>query len=161
MPATYEPIASISPSAAAQVEFTSIPGTHTDLVIVYALTHSAGNLDMLMQFNGDTATNYSLTVLTGNGSAAASARFSTRSSIIIDYNAYPGTSAQAINTIQIMSYANTNVYKTSLNAAARAGTGVDRVVGLWRSTSAITSVLLTAGAGTITGTAALYGIKAA
>jgi hypothetical protein len=61
-----------------------------------------------------------------------------------------------------MSYTNTNVYKTVLTAAARAGTGVDRIVGLWRSTSAITSVtLFTPDADMASGTTlSLYGIKA-
>ena len=161
MPATYEPIASSSPSAAASVEFTSIPGTYTDLVIVYHLIHSTGADDMFIQFNSDTGTNYSATNLYGTGSAAGSYRQSTQARGLLDFYAVPGTSAYATNIIQVMSYANTNVYKTALAAASRANNGVDRNVVLWRSTSAITTVKVFPGAGTITGSMALYGIKAA
>jgi hypothetical protein len=163
MPRTYEPIASIAPSAASTIDFQSIPTTYTDLVVVYALTHSAGTQDMWLRFNGDTgSTNpYSHTVLYGTGSTAGSYRGSSGSRMLLDYYAIPGTSEQAINVIQIMSYTNANVFTTVLAAAARAGNGVDRVVGLWRQTDAITSVQIFPGSGTVTGNAALYGIKAA
>jgi hypothetical protein len=63
-----------------------------------------------------------------------------------------------------MSYANTNVFKTALIAGGLGSTEVNRHVGLWRSTSAVTSVgLLLNGSGNFkTGsTFSLYGIKAA
>lgn len=164
MPATYEPIASASPSAAANVAFTSIPGTYTDLVLVYHLTSSTGGEDMWLQYNSDTSTNYSATVLYGTGSAAGSYRTSgtpQSSKALLDFYAIPGTSAYATGIVQIMSYANTNVFKTALSRASRADNGVDRVVNMWRNTTAITTVTLLPGSGTITGTAALYGIKAA
>lgn len=161
MPATYEPIASMTVSAASDATFSSIPGTFTDLVLTYSLTHSTGTQDLYIQFNSDTSANFSNTTLSGTGSTAVSVRISSNPFIVVDSYAYPGTSERAINTIQIMSYSNTNVFKTVLAAAARAGSGVDRVVGLWRSTSAITSIRVYAPSGTITGDLALYGIKAA
>ncbi len=161
MPRTYEPIASASPSAAANVEFTSISGSFTDLVLVYHLTHSVGNEDIWLRYNSDTGSNYSATILSGTGSAAQSARLSNQNKALLDYNAIPGTSAYAMGVVQIMSYSNANVFTTALSGAARAGTGVDRVVSLWRNTNAVTTVTLLPGAGTITGTVNLYGVKAA
>lgn len=164
MPATYEPIASSSPSGASSVEFTSIPGTHTDLVLVYHLIHSTGIEDMWLRYNSDTGTNYSATVLYGTGSTAGSFRTSgtTQSNkALLDFYGIPSTTAYATGVVQIMSYANTNVFKTALSSAGRASGGVDRVVNLWRNTNAITTVTLLPGAGTITGSVALYGIKAA
>jgi hypothetical protein len=161
MARTYEPIASASPSAAANVEFTSISGSFTDLVLVYHLIHSVGNEDMWLRYNSDTGNNYSATMLYGTGSSAGSARLSNQSRALLDYYAIPGTSEYAMGVVQIMSYSNSNVYTTALSAAARAGNGVDRVVSLWRNTNAVTTVTLLPGAGTITGTVALYGIKAA
>lgn len=161
MPATYEPISSSFPSGASSVEFNSIPGNYTDLVIVYHLIHSTGADDMFIQFNSDTGTNYSTTNLYGTGSVAGSYRQSNQSRGLLDFYAVPGTSAYATNIIQIMSYANTNVFKTVLAAASRASSGVDRNIVLWRSTSAITTIRVFPGAGTITGSMALYGIKAA
>lgn len=168
MPRTFEPIASVSPSAATTVEFTSIPSTFTDLAVVYSLTHSTGTVDLAARFNSDAGNNYSYTVLSGTGSSATSARQSSQAWSLVDYYAIPGTSERAISVINIMSYANTNVFKTFLAAPARAGAGVDRMACLWRSTNAITSVTLAGasggggfGVGTITGTVSLYGIKAA
>ncbi len=162
MPRTYEPIASSSPSAASSVEFTSISGSFTDLVLVYHLTSSTGAEDMWMRYNSDTGTNYSATVLYGTGSAAGSYRTTGASNrALLDFYAIPGTSERAMGIVQIMSYANSNVFKTALSSPSRAGNGVDRVVTLWRNTSAITTVTLFAGSGTITGTVNLYGIKAA
>ena len=161
MARTYEPIASTTVSAASSATFSGIAATYTDLVVVYALTHSTGVPNMFMRFNGDTGNNFSLTALSGDGSSALAYRSSNRANILIDQYAYAGTSAQSINVINVMSYANTNVFKTVLAAAARAGSGVDRIVGLWRSTSSITSVMVAPVSGTITGDLALYGIKAA
>jgi hypothetical protein len=67
---------------------------------------------------------------------------------------------------QIMSYSNTSVFKTTLTSCASTASGnmwVGRMVGLWRSTSAINTVtaLLSASnyrSGTVF---SLYGIKAA
>jgi hypothetical protein len=164
MPATYEPIASASPSAAANVTFSSIPGTFTDLVIVYSVTSSVGTEDMWLRYNNDTgSTNpYSATILSGTGSSAVSARLTNQNKGLLDYYAIPGTSARATGVVQIMSYSNPNVFKTALSSASRADAGVDRVVTLWReTTAAITVVTLFTGSGTITGTVSLYGIKAA
>jgi hypothetical protein len=67
----------------------------------------------------------------------------------------------------IMSYANTNVYKTVLGAGAAASREADRVVSLWRSTSAITKVAVSPGGSFPTynfnsgATASLFGVKAA
>lgn len=161
MAVTYEPIASVSPSASSTVEFSSIPGTYTDLVLVYHLTHSSGDQNLRLRFNSDTASNYSFTQLYGTGSSAGSVQGSSQTNIRLDWYGYPGTSERAIGIIQIQSYANTNVNKTVLNASRRPGVGLDQTVGLWRSTNAITTVTILSNSGTVTGTASLYGIKAA
>ena len=163
MPATYEPIASTTlGSAAATHTFSSIPGTYTDLVVVHSGVGSGGT-GLRLRFNSDTGTNYSNTQLHGNGTTAASTRDSSASSIRMTYDASVQTTDAGARVAHIMSYANTNVNKTVLTASARAGSGVDRIVGLWRSTSAITSVtVFTPDADMATGTTiSLYGIKAA
>jgi hypothetical protein len=73
MAITYEPIATTTlGSAAADVTFTSISGTYTDLVLV-AVTQIGSSGDYLgVQFNSDTGTNYSRTRLSGNGTSASS-----------------------------------------------------------------------------------------
>jgi len=163
MPRTYEPIASTTlGSAAASYTFTSIPGTFTDLVVVHSGV-GTGGFGLRLRFNSDTGSNYSNTQLHGNGTSAGSTRDSNGSSIRLTYDASVQTTDAGTRVAHIMSYANTNVNKTVLTASARAGTGVDRIVGLWRSTAAITSVtVLAANDNMDTGTTlSLYGIKAA
>ena len=68
--------------------------------------------------------------------------------------------------VHFMSYANTNVFKTVLGASATSQEvyGIARTVGLYRSTSAISSFTIAPLLGTnfkSGATASLYGIKAA
>jgi hypothetical protein len=157
-------------SAAASVEFTSISGSFTDLLIVARAQHTLTNhTTFQMTFNSDTGSNYSVTRLYGNGSSASSDRFSSQTSIDAGYMP-PDTGGIGTFFVNIMSYANTNVFTTVLGSwETQAGTSgnqyVVRQVGLWRSTNAITSVKFvpesvgnTIASGS---TFSLYGIKAA
>ena len=157
MPITYEPIATTTlGSAAATVTFSSISGTYTDLILVVNGTSTATNGNE-MQFNGDTGNNYSFTLLYGTGSAAVS---SMSSNISFAYAGRTNTN-QSVSITQIMNYANTTTYKTVLTRANSNGDIVMANVSMWRSTSAITS-LVYAGATFNSGTVfTLYGIKAA
>jgi hypothetical protein len=163
MPATYEPIASTTlGSAAASHTFSSIPGTFTDLRLIVSdgLTN---NYNIGCRFNSDTGSNYSHTQIYGTGSAAASTRDSSQTALFLGYT---GTSAPNVLVTDIMSYANTNVFKTVLSASVAPARTVTRAVGLYRSTSAITSVqvyIIFGGPVDLpTGTTlSLYGIKAA
>lgn len=161
--ATYEPIATYTaPSAQASYTFTVIPSTYTDLVLVFSGSTTATD-NLLIQFNSDTATNYSNTFLSGSGSSASSSRFSTRSYIIGNYF-YTGSTINSIS--QVQNYSNTTTNKTILMRDNDAGaTGnVMATVGLWRSTSAINSIKLfwyASGTFAAGSTFTLYGIKAA
>lgn len=160
MPATYEPLATTTLSTTQnQIDFNSISGTYTDLVIV-ANAGVTSTADIWLRMNSDTGTNYSRTRLTGDGSTAASTRNSAFDSILINAGTV-GSNANFI--INIMNYANTTTYKTTVSRF-NSSTYVVASVGLWRSTSAITSLTLKAGsADTFTSgsTFTLYGIKAA
>ena len=162
MPATYEPIASTTISGStADVTFSSIAGTWTDLRVVCHVTASPDN-DLNVTINSDTGSNYSRTVIYGNGSTVASERSSNASKLVADGLMFIDDSEYSIYVLDFMSYSNANVYKTVLVSATRAGRGVEKVVGLWRSTSAITSIKLFADSGNFTnGVISLYGIKAA
>jgi hypothetical protein len=165
MPAgsTYTQIASTTlGSAAASVTFSSIAATYTDLVLVMSGTATSGGPSTLLTFNGDTASNYSYTYLTGNGTAASSGRGSTQTSITVSYNGVVGSSPNT-NIVQIMNYANTTTNKTILSRANQTAFGTDAIVGLWRSTSAITSMTLTTSSSTFVAgsTFNLYGITSA
>jgi len=162
---TYTPIASqIITSATGTVTLSSIPGTYTDLVLVISATATTGADDLLIQFNGDTASNYSNTVLTGNGSSATSIRGSNQTAILLDYNGVLNTTINN-RIVHIMNYANTTTFKTVLIRANNSSTGLDAIVGLWRKTpEAITSITVkntgTSSNFTVGSTLTLYGIKA-
>jgi hypothetical protein len=165
MAATYTPIASITlGAAAASITFSSIPGTYTDLVMVaQCISTSSGTSSSIgVQFNNDTATNYSRTLLYGDGSTAASTRDSSAIASNILY--YEGNTNFAPNILNIMNYANTTTNKTFIARANFAGSTVRLGVGLWRSTAAITSItILPSGASSFASgsTFNLYGILGA
>jgi hypothetical protein len=145
MPRTYEPIASQTlGSAASSVTFSSIPATWTDLILVHRpIPQTGDDRSILTTFNSDSGSNYSETELYGLGSTAGSQRLS--SSTRINTSRAIGFLGTYMGITHIMSYANTNVYKTVLHAGSNAGAGVTRTVGLWRSTAAISTVTLTSG----------------
>ena len=157
MPATYEPIASTTITGTpSEVTFSSIAATWTDLIVVCAATASTA-VNLNIQFNGDTGTNYSTTVLAGSGTAASSTRESSQVSFL------PGvvSTVPSLQIVYALSYSNTNVNKTVL-AIGEYDSRVYRRVHLWRSTSAISSIRLFISSGTFSaGTVSLYGIKAA
>lgn len=161
MPATYEPIATTTlGSAQASFSFTSIPGTYTDLVAV-VVASTVGNLKI--EFNSDTGTNYSNTVVYGDGTSALSGRNSNSTGLLFGTTA--STVGKGVNLYYFMNYSNTTTYKTALSRGNDLDAGLVRAdVGLWRSTSAITSIkfISNLGSNLATGsTFTLYGIKAA
>jgi hypothetical protein len=93
---------------------------------------------MTVQLNSDTGTNYSITRLYGDGSAASSDRFSTQNYLDLGY--FQGN-LNNTSIIQFMNYSNTTTFKTILNRWNTPAL-VAALVGLWRSTAAITSIKL-------------------
>lgn len=165
MPATYEPIATVSTTGGAtSISFSSIPATYTDLRLVLIGTcNSNGNI--FTRLNGDTASNYSQTNLIGNGTAASSTNQTSQSIWYLTLGQTTSTTVPFMYTLDIFSYAGAT-YKTALitQSADQNGSGaVMRSVSLWRSTSAINTVLFYVNAMNFTNgfTATLWGIKAA
>jgi hypothetical protein len=167
MPAenTYDEIAtSTLTSSAASVTFSSIPSTYTDLILVTNAISQSTQADQIIRFNGDSATNYSATILHGSGSAGASVRITNQSAIFINYYGNMPPSGFHQNTItQIMGYSNATTFKTVLSRSNNAMNNLDAIVGTWRSTAAITSItVICNGQNYGTGSSfSLYGIKAA
>jgi len=163
MPATYDSIASTTlGSAQSEVNFTSISGSYTDLILVFNGGENGTNKDFQLRVgNGsiDTASNYSYTRLIGDGTSASSARASNTTYI---ENVIGNESCTAI--YHFMNYSNTTTNKTILSRTAYASSRTSAYVGLWRSTSAITHIRFTAETGSTINsgsTFTLYGIKAA
>jgi len=167
MPITYEPIATTTlGSSVNSFTFSSISQSYTDLVLVVS-GETTSTVNVLLRVgNGsiDTGSNYSFTLLYGDGSAIGSSRQSNTSEINLDYFA-SGSGNQKNYIIHLMNYSNTTTYKTVLAKASLPSAEVVARVGLWRSTSAINIIkIYPNGAGNLLApgmTATLYGILAA
>jgi len=164
MASTYEKIASTTlSSTVASVTFSSISGAYTDLVVVMNPISSADNDSYpWLRFNGDTASNYSRTMIAGTGSVAQSDRSSNSTQGYFIYGNRVFTDASFNAIIHINNYSNTTTYKTFLARTGAASNRVESTVGLWRSTSAITSILFDLDTNSFVSgsTFTLYGIKA-
>jgi len=163
MPATYEPIATTTlGSAAATITFSSIPATYTDLRISLVGSLSGGGNYANLRFNSDSSSLYSTTILWGTGASANSARAVNDNVIFYQWNATSSSSDLVFHDINIFSYAG-STFKTALFALSQDANGsgnVERNVGMWRSTAAITAVnLISSSTWNIGTTATLYGIK--
>ena len=152
MPATYTLIQStVLASTQTIISFTSIPSTYTDLVLrISARTNASGavNDSIEITFNSDTSTNYSTTVLIGNGSAVSSDKYS---------NNVPGRAWYSAtgNSATASTFSNAEIYipnylasqnkpysAFSVNETNATAVLMGATAGLWRNTSAITSITL-------------------
>jgi len=162
MPKTYEPIATqVLESSQANITFSSIPQTYTDLILIVNGRITTSTINPDARVNSDTGTNYSFTEVAGSGSAASSSRSSTINYLRLASFGYLDT-VYATNLItQFMNYSNTTTYKTIISRGNNAGNGTSLVANLWRSTAAISSIVLVTGTYSAGSTFTLYGIKAA
>jgi len=163
---TYTPIATTTLSSAqATISFTSISSGYTDLICIINMTRSASGNNLSLRLNSDTGTNYSSTYLEADGSSTYSGRGSNEAAMRIAAIAGGFGTDQSTIIINLQNYSNATTYKTVLTRYSEASTIVGCSIGLWRNTSAITSIDFSAyGSSTnfLTGTVAtLYGIKAA
>jgi hypothetical protein len=129
-------------TAAASIEFTSIPQDGTDLVfLILSRTTGTGNT-LNITFNGNT-TGYTNRVLSGSGSSVVSFANSNRIA------GYAGISLETANT-----FGSTNLYIPNYSGATNKSYSSEAVsennateayqalfAGLWSNTAAITSVL--------------------
>jgi hypothetical protein len=170
MPAaqTYEPLATTTlGSSAATINFNSISGSYTDLIFIIQLASTSSN-NIFIRVNGDTGSNYSCVRLGGNGTSNAAESSTNQTYLPITYYGWPESSVgNSMTRLQIMNYSNSTTNKTMLWRSDRSTGGPDTGVGLWRSTSAITSVSFSTN-GFAAGTSisansiiTLYGIKEA
>jgi hypothetical protein len=172
MPKTYEPIATTTLTTnSASITFDSLSSTYTDLIIVFnarstTVGSSTGTNGLELRFNSDSGANYSYTQLYGTGSAVASGASSNITSVAlgnIPISSNTTSPSYEVVTGHIMNYSNSTTYKTTLGRGGPSGAYNIARTGLWRNTSAITSVtgVINGGSFLAGSTATLYGIKAA
>jgi len=162
MTATYEKIASTTVSTAqSTVDFTSIPATYTDLVLISNWKPTVSGNGFYFRVNGLTS-GYSFTAMAGTGSSASSSRASSQTTgLMFDYFVGLPTTLTSMGIANFMNYSNTTTYKTVLSRGNNAGTSTEASVCLVQTTSAISSISLFMSAGNLdTGsTFTLYGIS--
>ena len=170
MASTYTPIATTTLSGTSSgVTFSSISGSYTDIVLIGNFWASSSNVvTPSLRFNSDTSSNYSSTSLYGFGTSTYSVRHATTTLMYLgDFAAGITTNAPDPYILQINNYSNSTTYKTVLcryNQINASNGEVGATVGLWRSTSAVTSITITSNGGqnyAIGSTFTLYGITAA
>jgi hypothetical protein len=146
-------------SAASTITFSSIPGTYTDLRLVLT-GYTSPAADPVVRFNSDSGSNYSQTIIKGNGSTALSTRYTNRTGIEYSYSDVGPYTQPSLTLIDIFSYTG-STNKTALfdlSADANGSQGLTRTVGLWRNTSAITRIDIVSATWVAGTTATLYGI---
>lgn len=150
------------PSATASYTFSSIPSTYTDLILVCDNLVENVNQQGYIRFNSDSGANYSRTAMYGTGSVGASFRQTGQTGIGVGMS---GNTGGQVITMDIMGYASTSRYKYLLDREGNASGSVVKQIGLWASTSAISSITIASfdGSSSIQSGAkfTLYGITAA
>lgn len=155
MPNTFTLISSstVGAGGAADVTFSSIPATYTDLCIKFSARVTRGvNLTPLwMRVNSDTGTNYTMKLVYGNGSGPDTLSYNLGYFITGYINAASTTSDTFSNgEIYIPNYAGSSQKSMSVdmvaeNNATNAYDGFS--AGLWSGTSAINSITFLEGNG--------------
>jgi hypothetical protein len=126
-------------SAAASIEFTSIPQDGTDLYVLVSLRHATTTTDLYLTFN--TGGTYSVRYLLGNGASASSAAQSNSQVGLVTTvsNTFTSTS------IYVPNYTSSNAKSfSSDDVTENNGTTAYQSIwaGLWTGTDAITTLKL-------------------
>jgi len=119
----------VGSGGAASIEFTSIPQTYADLLLVisgradsaFSSPDDMAN-DLLFRFNSDAGTNYSSRRLAGNGSTANSTAFNTAPSIDELNRAYTNGSGATANT-----FASTQLYIPNYTSSSAKSISIESV----------------------------------
>lgn len=161
MTATYEKINTTTLTGnESSVTFSSIPGTYTDLVLIQNSIATSTDFNIWARFNSDTGNNYSYTYIVGDGAGGGETGRSSNYSYMDagGVNTSPATTA----IFYINNYSNTTTFKNLFSRVGSTSKVLGMYIGMWRSTSAITSVTTLASTSTFASgsTFTLYGIKA-
>ena len=160
----------VGATSVADITFSSIPADYTHLQIRgIARSNDANNYaqNLNIQFNSDTASNYSRHGAEGDGSSATAFNQLTTFTVggLVTGNSQTASTFSS-TIIDILDYANTNKFKTTRGLT---GNDVNSTTGSvvfqsgnWRSTNAITSIKLYSAVGNFVQYSSfqLYGIKA-
>jgi hypothetical protein len=135
----------------ASITFAAIPNTYKHLQLRglarSTIAGAGNNIGMYMQFNSDTTSNYNWHELAGNGSITLAYGQADTGMNMNPHCPRAGDTASSFagNVIDVLDYTNTNKNTTVRALAANDTNGggwVHLTSGLWRSTAAVTSIVL-------------------
>jgi hypothetical protein len=166
----FESIASTTVGTATPtITFSSIPQTFTHLQLRMIVRSAGASSDFVrLRPNNDSSSIYSYHYLLGTGASTFSGAELSNTGMRLDKPALSGDTANIFgsNVVDLLDYANTNKFKTAkvlygldVNGAGEVGLTSSN----WRSTTAITSLVLTLNTGSnfaVNSSFALYGVKA-
>ena len=166
---TYTLIASstVGATAVSSIDFTSIPQTYTDLKLVFSIRNNRNNAGPgygRLQFNSS-ASNWSGKRLGNEDGSAFSSSRSDNYTIFSTAIAYATANTFGNGEVYIPNYTSSNYKSLSIDSTneTNAATPIEQELNafLWSNTAAITSITISADAGTFLqySTAYLYGIK--
>ena len=168
MATTYEKIASVTVGSggAANIDFTSIPATYTDLQLVISArsARNVGGSDSMYLDINTVGTNRTFKVLSGNGATTGSTSGSDAEITIIPQSTQTANTFGSIS-IYFPNYAGSNNKSFSVDSVSEnnATTAYAQLfAGLWSSSAAITGLRIRSGNGfdlVQYSTAYLYGIS--
>jgi hypothetical protein len=159
----------VGAGGAADITFSTIPSTYTDLVLRLSVRTSRSGTDVddeiYIEFNGSGGTAYSVRMIEGNGSTARSVADTSQAKLT---RGTAPTDDATSNTFSNTDYYIPN-YAGSTNKSVSYDTVMENnattskallVAGLWSNTAAITSIKVTAlGSFVQYSTAYLYGVS--
>lgn len=166
MAVTYTLIASsiVGSDGAANIEFTSIPATYTDLSICLSVRSSTA-AELYAQVNNSTSTIYQNRTIQGTGSSVSAANYQTAKYFLGEANWSTFTANTfSSQSLYLPDYAGSKT-KSLLVDSVTENNGtlayMYLISGLWSNTAAIDSIKFTISSGTFNqySTAYLYGIK--
>ena len=163
----YESIATVlvGSGGASTLTFSNIPQTYKHLQLRTLARNSGDFISIRATFNSDSSSVYTLHELYGSGTAAASAaqtNIAYYPCSLVGPNAATGVFGSGIT--DILDYQSTDKFKTMRTLTGYDGNGsgyVELTSGVWRNTSAITSITIVPNNGTLVQHShfALYGIR--
>jgi hypothetical protein len=130
-------------STATSVTFSSLPQNYIDLIAVISCTTTA-SVYVGCRLNG-ASTNYSGTILWGNGSSSGSYRGTTAgwSYILIDPPCNSGEANRSVYRFEFLNYTNANSFKRVIGTGARASVGIGVVAGMYSATPIVATTSIT------------------
>jgi hypothetical protein len=167
---SYELIATaFGTGSSGTISFSSIPNTYKHLQIRWVANCGTGGSELLrMKMNGDSASNYVAHHIEGNGSSVSSYWTGAADHILIAELVATSTADGNFSAgiTDILDFASANKFKTTRTFYGKVPASGTKLVtirsGLWRSTSATTTIELSSAYGgnfASTSRFSLYGIK--